>query len=138
MLIIVPFRDRSGDHTRLRNLLACLLALRDQSYPRSGYHVTVVEADQEPRWRHVIVPHADHYLFAEDRGPFSKSWAVNVGAVRTPGRPEVLCILDADVLADRDFIARNASRFRSCAHRRAWKAAAWRSRLPLYRTAWLT
>jgi hypothetical protein len=112
--IIVPFRDRSGDHARLRNLLACLLALRDQSYPRSGYRVTVVEADDVPRWRDVIAPLADHYLFAEDPGPFNKSWAVNVGAVHSPGRPEVLCILDGDVLADRDFIARNASRFRNC------------------------
>jgi hypothetical protein len=53
--------------SRRTRILRGLPWLHDQSYHRSGYHVTVVEADQEPRWRHVIAPHADHYLFAEDR-----------------------------------------------------------------------
>ncbi len=70
---------------RLRNLLACLLALRDQSYPRDGYRVTVVETDGVPRWRDVIAPYADHYLFAANSGDFNKSWAVNVGARAQPG-----------------------------------------------------
>lgn len=113
ILIVVPFRDQGDERGRLRNLLACLLALRDQSYPRSGYRITVVESDETPRWREIIAPYADHYLFAEDPGPFNKSWAVNVGAMHSPGRPEVLCILDADVLADRNFIARNAARFQN-------------------------
>ncbi len=112
VLVIVPFRDRAGGN-RLRNLLACLLALRDQSYPRDGYRVTVVETDGVARWRDVIAPYADHYLFAANSGDFNKSWAVNVGAVHSPGHAEVICILDADVLADRDFVARNAGRFRS-------------------------
>jgi hypothetical protein len=112
ILVIVPFRDRDTGGRRLRNLLACLLALRDQSYPREGYRVTVVETDEVPRWRDVITPYADHYLFAAKSGDFNRSWTVNVGAVHSPGRAEVICILDGDVLADRDFIARNAERFR--------------------------
>lgn len=113
ILVVIPFRDRHPGHGRLRNLLACLQALRDQSYPREGYRVTVVESDAEPRWRESISQYADHYLFAAHAGEFNKSWAVNAGAMHSPGRAEVLCILDADVLADRDFIARNAARFRS-------------------------
>ncbi|MPY58339.1 glycosyltransferase [Streptomyces spongiae] len=113
VLIVVPFRDRDTGGARLRNLLACLLALRDQSFPRDRYQVTVVESDDSPRWREVITPFTDHYLFAPKAGMFNKSWAVNAGVVNTPGRNEVVCILDADVLADRDFVARNAERFRS-------------------------
>lgn len=108
--VVIPFRDRTSDLGRLRNLLACLLALRDQSYPRSGYRVTVVETDEVPRCREVIESFADHYLFAPDAGPFNKSWAVNAGVMHSPGRPEVTCVLDCDVLTDRDFIARNAAR----------------------------
>jgi hypothetical protein len=111
VLIVVPFRDRDTGGVRLRNLLSCLLSLRDQSYPRECYRVTVVESDAEPRWREVIEPYADHYLFAPKADTFNKSWAVNAGVVNSPGRPEVICILDADVLADRWFVERNARRF---------------------------
>lgn len=113
VLVVVPFRDRDTGGKRLRNLLACLLALRDQSVPRDAYRVTVVESDDVPRWHSVIEPFADHYLFAQKAGSFNKSWAVNAGAVNSPGEASVICILDADVLVDRDFIARNVARFRS-------------------------
>jgi hypothetical protein len=71
----------------------------------------VVEADEEPRWREIITPLADHYLFAPSAGGFNKSWVSNTGLVNTPGPTDVVCITDADVLADRDFVARNAERF---------------------------
>lgn len=112
VLIVIPFQDRSADRNRLRNLLACLLALRDQSSPRERYQVTVVETDSEPRWSDIIRPFADHYLFAAKPGPFNKAWTVNVGVRHTPGRPEAICILDADVLTDHRFVERNAARFR--------------------------
>ncbi|MEV2216110.1 galactosyltransferase-related protein [Streptomyces sp. NPDC050997] len=110
VLVVVPFRDR-GPGLRLRNLLACLLALRDQSVPRAFYQVAVVETDDAPRWGDSVQPCTDHYLFAHKPGSFNKSWAVNVGVVNTPGRAEIICILDADALVDRDFIARNVARF---------------------------
>ncbi|MGW0804682.1 glycosyltransferase [Nonomuraea sp. NPDC002799] len=110
-LIVIPFRDRDTGGARLRNLLACLLALRDQSFPRQAYQVVVVESDDEPRWREVIEPFADHYLFARNPGLFNKSWAVNAGVVNSPGAAELICVLDADVLADRDFVTRNVARF---------------------------
>jgi N-terminal domain of galactosyltransferase len=112
VLIVIPFQDRTADHHRLRNLLACLLALRDQSSPRARYQVVVVETDAEARWGEVIAQRADHYLFAAKPGPFNKAWTVNVGVRHTPGRPEAICILDADVLVDREFVERNAARFR--------------------------
>jgi hypothetical protein len=112
VLVVVPFRDTVGG-MRLRNLLACLHALRDQSFPRERYRVTVVEADEVPRWKDFIAPLADHYLFAPKSGAFNKSWTVNVGIVNTPGEAEAIGIVDGDVLADRDFVARNVDRFRS-------------------------
>jgi hypothetical protein len=112
VLIVIPFQDRGQERHRLRNLLACLAALRDQSSRRERYQVTVVETDERERWRDVIRPRADHYLFAAKPGPFNKSWSVNVGVRHSPGRPEVICVLDADVLVDREFVARNAARFR--------------------------
>lgn len=111
VLVVVPFRDRDTGGKRLRNLLACLVSVADQSFPRDGYQVTVVESDAAPRWREVVAPYADHYLFAEKPTTFNKSWAVNAGIVNTPGPTQVVCILDADVLVDRDFIARNVARF---------------------------
>ncbi|MFJ7241172.1 glycosyltransferase family 2 protein [Streptomyces olivaceus] len=110
VLVVIPFRDR-GPGRRLRNLLACLQALRDQSVPRAFYHVAVVETDETPRWREAVLPYTDHHLFAYKADTFNKSWAVNVGVVNAPGRAEIVCILDADALVDRDFVARNAARF---------------------------
>lgn len=111
VLIVIPFRDADTGGRRLRNLIACLLSLRDQSFPRERYRVTVVETDEVPRWREQVTRFADHYLFARKRGAFNKSWAVNAGVTNSPGQAEVVCVLDGDVLADRDFIARNAGRF---------------------------
>ncbi|GID33047.1 glycosyltransferase [Paractinoplanes brasiliensis] len=112
VLVVIPFQDRHTGGKRLYNLTACLLALRDQSAPGESYRVVVVESDAEPRWRESIEPLADEYLFVANPGVFAKSWTVNVGVVHASGGAGAICILDADILVDRDFIARNAARFR--------------------------
>ncbi len=111
VLIVVPFRDHSATGSRLRNLLACLLSLRDQTAPRDSYRVVVVESDETPRWRDVIEPYTDRYLFAPKSSSFNKSWAVNTGVIDDCGHAELICVLDADVLVDREFIVRNLTRF---------------------------
>ncbi|WP_394840135.1 hypothetical protein LVJ94_24935 [Pendulispora rubella] len=111
VLVIVPFQGREAREARLRNLVSCLLALRDQSFPRERYAVALVESDEVPRVRSVAAPFVDHYAFAFKEGIFNKSWAANVGAVHSPGNAPLLCFLDADMLVDRDYIARNAARF---------------------------
>jgi len=111
VLVVVPFRDDSADGGRLRNLLACLLALNDQSLPRDRYRICVVESDERSRWRDRIAPLADDYLFAPKPGPFNKSWAVNTGVVQAGRDAEMICVLDADALVDREFLERNARRF---------------------------
>jgi hypothetical protein len=112
LAVVIPFRDRNPGRGRLRNLLASLLALGDQSYPRERYRLVVVESDERPRHRELIEGLVDTYLFAPNAGTFNKSWAVNVGVVNAADAAEAVCILDADVLTDGDFIARNAERFR--------------------------
>jgi hypothetical protein len=59
----------------------------------------------------VISRYADHYVFAPKTGDFNRSWTVNAGVINSPGDAEVVCVIDADVLADRDFVARNVARF---------------------------
>lgn len=112
VLVVIPFRDRSSDGNRVRNLMACLNALRDQSLPAEHYRVCVVESDDQPRWSELVTGHADDYVFAPGSGPFNKCWAVNVGVLNAGGSAEVLCVLDADALPDRDFLRRNSDRFR--------------------------
>ncbi|MCV2458435.1 galactosyltransferase-related protein [Streptomyces sp. ICN988] len=108
--VVIPFRDRGTNGWRARNLISCLLALKDQDYPRDRYMVTVVEADTEPRWKRYIEPLCDDYVFARRGGAFNKSWAVNVGVVNNQRHSEIVTILDADVLCDRAFLSRNAAR----------------------------
>ena len=54
----------------------------------------------------------DHYLHLPGAGPFNKSWTLNVGVRHTPGSARALCLLDADILVDREFLERNHARFR--------------------------
>ncbi|MEV6717525.1 glycosyltransferase [Lentzea sp. NPDC051208] len=109
--IVIPFRNRDGNEYRARNLVACLKSLSDQSVDRSSYQVTVVESDDEPRWRDLAENYADEHLFAPHGGPFNKCWAVNVGVVNTARPAPVVCVLDADALVDREFVERNVARF---------------------------
>ncbi|MFD8811941.1 glycosyltransferase family 2 protein [Streptomyces sp. NPDC059627] len=107
--VLIPFRDREGG-ARTRNLLACLRALADQT-EGPGHRVTVVESDSRPRSRTLLEPLVDRYVFAPKEGLFNKSWAVNVGAVDAQNDPlPYLCVLDADILVDNSFVARNVAR----------------------------
>ncbi|MBF9132202.1 glycosyltransferase family 2 protein [Plantactinospora sp. S1510] len=118
VLVVIPFRDSDPALPRLRNLLACLSALADQSMPRENYRCVVVELDSHARHEDVIRPFVDRYLHVHSTRRFNKSWAVNVGVVAEAGDAEILCILDSDVLVDRDFVRRNLDRF----HRRGSQA----------------
>ncbi|WP_282206084.1 glycosyltransferase family 2 protein [Kitasatospora fiedleri] len=111
--VVVPFRDRGADGHRLRNLLACLAALRDQEPVPGGYTVTVVEADEVPRRRAEIAGAADEYLFAPHPGAFNKAWVVNAGVANSAVEAETVCVFDADLLPDRGFVARSLERFRA-------------------------
>ncbi|MFH8359835.1 condensation domain-containing protein [Streptomyces anulatus] len=113
--VVIPFRDRTGGG-RARNLLACLISLRDQDYGAGPIRVTVVETDVRPRWRELVEPLVDRYVFADHDGRFNKSWTVNVGVVSEGARSPYLCVLDADILVDRAFVRRNLRRFLDDGH----------------------
>lgn len=112
-LVVIALRDRSGG-ARVRNLLACVAALRDQSADEAT--IAVVEVDSEPRWQHLVAPVVDQYLFAPSQGAFNRSWALNVGVSHAAGDAPYVCVMDADILVDRDFVARNAARLRDGTH----------------------
>ncbi len=107
--VVIPFRD-SGGGCRARNLLACLVSLRDQRGAAGDVTVCVVESDTESRWRDTLEPWVDHYVFAEHSRHFNKSWTVNVGVRHTAGEGDLICVLDADILVDDGFLERNLAR----------------------------
>ncbi|MGW3231165.1 glycosyltransferase [Kitasatospora sp. NPDC001095] len=109
--VVIPFRAPDDATGRVRNLAAVLNALADQSHPRERYRVVVVESDERPRWRELFADACDTYLFAPDPGRFNKSWTVNVGVVHGARPAELVCVLDGDILVDRDFVARAVERF---------------------------
>ncbi len=113
--VVIPLMDRGGTR-RARNAMACLLALRDQTLPASRYRVTLVEFDTYPRWRHAVEPLVDHYLHLRGDGEFNKSWTLNAGVRQVAVDAPVLCLLDADILADPEFLARNLARFDDPGH----------------------
>jgi len=115
VLVVIPLSDRDGAG-RIRNLTACLLALNDQTFPADRYCVTVVEFDDRPRWQSVIEPWVDRYLHLPGSGLFNKSWTLNAGVRATPGEFRTLCLLDADIIVDREFIERNHARFADPGH----------------------
>jgi hypothetical protein len=104
--VVIPFRDHG--ESRARNLMACLNALRDQSLPAERYTVTVVENDNRQRWAQAIEPAVDDYRFIRSSGPFNKSWTVNVGVRTAAADAALICVLDADILPDPDFLRRYA------------------------------
>lgn len=112
--VVIPFRDREHG-LRTRNLLACLQALGDQEGD-ALVHVVVVEADESPRSRDLLESAVDQYLFLPKEGLFNKSWTVNVGVTRSSRPAPVVCVLDADILVDRDFVKRNLGRLRDGDH----------------------
>ncbi|MFH9402316.1 glycosyltransferase [Streptomyces sp. NPDC017638] len=117
--VVIPFRDRSGG-PRTRNLLACLRALADQE-DAPAHQVTVVECDSGPRSRDLLDGVVDRYVLAPKDGLFNKAWTVNVGVVEATrplpaGRAVQVCVLDADILVDRHFVARNTARLADGGH----------------------
>jgi hypothetical protein len=115
VLVAIAFRDRAGGR-RVRNLLACVAALRDQTFPAGRVTVAVAEADDEPRWRHLIEPVVDRYLFIRNEDRFNLSWAINVAVMNSAPQAAYLCLLDADILADRSFLQRNVTRLHTGEH----------------------
>ncbi|MGW7541101.1 galactosyltransferase-related protein [Streptomyces sp. NPDC054770] len=104
MTVVLSFRVPEGDPYRLRNLLACLLAVSTQTRARGDYRVVAVEQDRTPRLKDLLAPYVDSYRFAYNPGAFNYAWGRNVGAKAHPGDGAV-CLLDVDMPVSPDFVA---------------------------------
>ncbi|MFE9609912.1 glycosyltransferase [Streptomyces sp. NPDC006012] len=118
--IVIPFRGSDPHSARIRNLLATLSALSQQTCARHRYRVVVVEADSEPRWQSLIEPACDVYIFAPHTGRFNKAWTTNIGVVQGATGAEAVCILDADILVNDDFVERAITRFQVAGAQAHW------------------
>ncbi|MFI2645918.1 glycosyltransferase [Streptomyces sp. NPDC018610] len=104
--VVIPFRAREAGSLRERNLHACINALARQTLPRERFTVTLVESDAVPRHRAAYASRVDNYVFHRDAGDFNKAAAVNLGTTQEVDRNPLLCLLDADIVLDRGFLAR--------------------------------
>jgi len=95
--VIIPARNAAATLTR------CIDSLRRQSYPADGVEVIVVDHDSSDDTAAIAV----RYGAAVYRGNFSCVSAVrNFGAHKARGR--VLAFLDADIVADENWLAAGA------------------------------
>jgi len=104
--VVVDFRAAPGHGGRLRNALACLRTLADQTLDREHYRVVVVEQDSSRRHETAVSGLADSYVHVRHDGPYNRSRAHNAGAARVSGRGRYLAFLDADMLLERGFLDR--------------------------------
>lgn len=117
--VIAAFSARAEEHAELRDHYHARandhLRRAQEAAPsrRSGCAGRLCDS---PWWRDVIEPAVDCYLYAHKRGAFSKSWAVNAGAVNSPVTSQHVCVLDGDILVDREFAHRNAEWLRQSSH----------------------
>jgi hypothetical protein len=111
LAVIVDFRAGPEDDLRLRNTVATLQCLQDQTLDRRRYRIIVVEQSGRPLNHDLVAPLADVYLHAPNDGPYNRSWAHNVGVVHGDAeQARALCFLDADMLIARDLLERAARR----------------------------
>lgn len=107
--IVIPYRSTPDNPLRARNLAAVLSALEDQTVQRAEYRVTVVEESEAPTVPSDPAFAVDNYIHIAYGGPFNKALALNRG-VDQAGLDGILCLLDADIFPDRDFVHRNVLR----------------------------
>jgi hypothetical protein len=113
---ILPFRDRSSDHSRARNLSLCLASLRNQLAGRANWKITVVESDTKARFREMVAPHVENYLFHSSKELFNKSAALNAGVQAFGKTGETLVLLDIDVVLAPNFISTTRQRLKESAN----------------------
>ncbi|GAA3820136.1 glycosyltransferase family 2 protein [Streptomyces chiangmaiensis] len=107
--VVIPYRSTPDNPLRARNLGAVLSALEHQTAERSSYQITVVEESDVPTVSTRPGTAVDNYIHVEYTGPFNRALAMNRGAEQAAD-DSILCLLDGDILPDRDFILRNAAR----------------------------
>ncbi len=102
--VVMGIRAAADEPERVRNAEICLQALNLQDIARWRYRLVVVEQDSAPRLESLLTPIVDQYIFAYNPGPYNRGWPFNIGACLPGSQSGVLCLIDADLLAPREFL----------------------------------
>lgn len=113
LTVVMGVRVSANEPQRLKNAKICLQALNLQDLPRWQYRIIVVEQDHAPQVERELAPYVDKYIFAYNPGPYNRGWGFNVGAAAANGQGDVLCLIDADLLVQPDFLRTILQRFES-------------------------
>jgi glycosyltransferase involved in cell wall biosynthesis len=113
IIVVIGIRAISDEQQRLRNAKACLRALNLQDLPRWRYRVVIVEQDRTQNLKSILGPLADRYIFAYNPGPYNRGWAFNIGASLNANKSGILCLIDADLLVQPDFLSCGLKAFQS-------------------------
>ncbi len=111
LAIVVGIRVRGDQPERLENAMHCLRALNDQTAPRQRYQIYLVEEDTKRQTPKKLRDLADVNIFIESDTSYSRGRVFNQGAAKAKLREDdILCLLDADMLVDRNFVRRCIAR----------------------------
>lgn len=106
--IIIGIRIHRDDTVRMVNLEACLNAFNDQTADRSSFAITLIEESPSPMIPWSMKSLTDFYSHIGSSSPFNRSRAFNSGVrFLRPAKSSILCLADADLLPDRDFVKRS-------------------------------
>lgn len=113
LAIIVGIRAPEGEPWRETNAMECLRALNDQSAPRDRYKIVLVEEDSQQRVSEELKAIVDQYVFLPSDTLYNRSRVLNHGcSVAGLREDDILCLMDADLLVDVDFVKRCISKMR--------------------------
>lgn len=106
VVVVVPFRATPSMPLRAKNLEASIMSLLEQSLERHLYRIVVVEQAVMSQLPARIAGLVDEHVVIEDDGPFNRAQTLNRGA-HLAGPSEQICLYDADLMVDRQFLKRN-------------------------------
>ena len=113
--VIIGIRLNPDDEDRMRNVMVCLRALREQTARRDSFEILVVEQDTESRAQAALEPLCDHYILDVYTDAYNRSRAFNAGVKyvqeSNPDMMNILCFLDSDLLIGKDWIERAVNIF---------------------------
>jgi len=107
LIVVVGFRVNDEQPERATNALHCLRALADQSIERDTYQIILVEEDKKTRCPKELLEYVDQHVFCQSTAAYNRSRAFNTGVEHTKaGGDDLLCLIDADILVDREYLSR--------------------------------
>lgn len=100
--IVIGFRLKSDDPSRLNNLL-CLLEWLNRYFP-TLFEVILLEQDVHEKFDQDLLHNGERYEFIRNPDSYNRGWAYNVAAQHLVTTP-VIVSCDTDVLPGRSFLS---------------------------------